>query len=55
MSKDLTSRQAAEFLGVHIDTIRRMEKKGQLPAYKIGTGKHRRFRKKDLEKIKSDN
>jgi len=32
----METRQAAEFLGAHIETVRRMARRGELPAYKIG-------------------
>ncbi len=42
----LTAQQAAEFLGAHVETIRRMARKGSIPAFKIG--KDWRFRKTSL-------
>jgi len=39
----LTAQEAAELLGAHVETIRRMARKGIIPAYKIG--KDWRFRK----------
>jgi excisionase family DNA binding protein len=39
-------KQAAEFLGAHIETVRRMARKGELPAYKMG--KDWRFRREAL-------
>ncbi len=39
-------KQAAEFLGAHIETIRRMARKGDIPAYKMG--KDWRFRREAL-------
>jgi excisionase family DNA binding protein len=38
---------AAEFLGAHVETIRRMARKGKIPAYKMG--KDWRFRRSDLD------
>lgn len=38
-----SAQQAAEFLGAHVETIRRMARKGAIPAFKIG--KDWRFRK----------
>lgn len=32
----LSARQAAEFLGAHMETIRRLARRGELPAYKVG-------------------
>ncbi|MCF8108043.1 MAG: response regulator [Desulfohalobiaceae bacterium] len=39
----LNAHEAAEFLGAHVESIRRLARKGKLPAYKIG--KDWRFRK----------
>jgi len=39
-------KQAAEFLGAHIETVRRMARKRELPAYKMG--KDWRFRRETL-------
>ena len=42
----LTAREAADFLGAHIETVRRLARKGDIPAYKMG--KDWRFQKKAL-------
>ena len=42
----LNAREAAQLLGAHVETIRRMARRGAIPAYKIG--KDWRFRKKRL-------
>lgn len=42
----LNAQQAAELLGAHVETIRRMARKGTIPAFKIG--KDWRFRKASL-------
>jgi excisionase family DNA binding protein len=42
----LSAQEAAELLGAHVETIRRMARKGAIPAYKIG--KDWRFRKTAL-------
>jgi len=42
----LTAQQAASLLGAHVETIRRMARRGEIPAYKIG--KDWRFRKQAL-------
>jgi len=42
----LKAQDAADLLGAHIETIRRMARKGELPAFKIG--KDWRFRRTDL-------
>lgn len=52
--KLLTIRQAAEFLGVSLDTLRRWDKSGKLVAIKKGGGTHRYYREKDLEIFASD-
>ncbi len=50
----LTIREAAEFLGVSIDTLRRWDKNGKLVAIKKEGGTHRYYSKKDLEVFSSD-
>jgi excisionase family DNA binding protein len=42
----LNTQEAAELLGAHVETIRRMARRGTIPAYKIG--KDWRFRKRAL-------
>lgn len=42
----LNAQEAAEFLGAHIETIRRLARRGGIPAFKVG--KDWRFSKKDL-------
>ncbi len=42
----LNTKEAAAFLGAHIETIRRLARRGEIPAYKIG--KDWRYRKKAL-------
>jgi excisionase family DNA binding protein len=42
----LSAREAADLLGAHVETIRRMARKGSLPAYKLG--KDWRFNKRSL-------
>lgn len=44
----LTVAEASEILGVSKSTIRRLNRMDIIKSYRIGTGKHRRFRKKDL-------
>ncbi len=46
--------QAAEILGVSIDTLRRWDKSGKLVAIRKEGGTHRYYREKDLEVFKSD-
>ena len=52
--KLLTIAQAAEMLGVSIDTLRRWDKSGKLIAIKKEGGVHRFYREKDLEIFSSD-
>jgi excisionase family DNA binding protein len=42
----LNAQEAADFLGAHVETIRRLARRGDIPAYKIG--KDWRFRKDAL-------
>ena len=44
----LTMEEAAEIMGVSKSTLRRLDNTGLIKSYRIGTGKHRRFRKKEL-------
>ena len=44
----LTVRDASRLLGVHNSTIRRWCRTGVLREYRIGLGRHRRFRHADL-------
>lgn len=52
--KLLNIRQAAEFLGISLDTLRRWDKSGKLIAIKKEGGTHRYYREKDLEIFTSD-
>ena len=52
--KLLTITQAAEILGVSLDTLRRWDKSGKLVAIKKDGGTHRYYREKDLEIFSSD-
>jgi excisionase family DNA binding protein len=52
--KLLNIRQAAEVLGVSIDTLRRWDKSGKLPAVRKNGGTHRYYREQDLDVFKSD-
>jgi excisionase family DNA binding protein len=45
-SEVLNAKEAAEFLGAYVETIRRLARKGEIPAYKIG--KDWRFRRDAL-------
>lgn len=50
----LTIREAAEFLGVSIDTLRRWDKSGKLVAIRKEGGTHRYCKKEDLEAFPGD-
>lgn len=50
----LTITQAAELLGVSLDTLRRWDKSGKLIAIKKAGGTHRYYREKDLEVFSVD-
>src|SRR3989344_3714398 len=52
--KLLTIGQAAEYLGVSLNTLRRWDESGKLVAIKKGGGTHRYYREKDLEILASD-
>ena len=44
----LTTRQVADLLNVHINTVRRWNNMGILKAYRIGSRRDRRFRQLDI-------
>ncbi len=46
-----TVEEAAEYLRVSKRTIYKLTKEGRLPAFRIGKERHRRFRRKDLDKV----
>jgi len=50
----LTITEAAKFLGVSLDTLRRWDKSGKLVAIRKDGGTHRYYREKDLEIFSSD-
>lgn len=52
--KLLTIAQAAEILGVSLDTLRRWDKSGKLVAIRKEGGVHRYYREKDLEVFSSE-
>ena len=52
--KLLTIGQAAEYLGVSLNTLRRWDESGKLVAIKKDGGSHRYYREKDLEIFASD-
>lgn len=49
MDRYYTIKEAAEYLQVHIETVRRWVKEGKLKAYKAETIV--RFKKEDLDKV----
>lgn len=53
-NKLLRIKEAAEILGVSIDTLRRWDKSGKLVAIRKDGGGHRYYSEKDLEVFKSD-
>ena len=52
--KLMTIGQAAEYLGVSLNTLRRWDENGKLVAIKKDGGSHRYYREKDLEIFASD-
>ena len=52
--KLLTIGQAAEYLGISQNTLRRWDESGKLVAIKKEGGVHRYYREKDLEIFASD-
>lgn len=50
----LTISQAAEYLGVHIDTLRRWEKQGKVKTSRIGKRSDRRYTLTTLTRLKKD-
>lgn len=50
-SRLLGVREAAEILNVNTETLRRWDNSGKLKAIKIGTGKHRRYKRTDIDKL----
>lgn len=53
MPELLTLQEACDLLKVHPNTLRQWDKKGILPAIRIGTKRVRRYRKEDLLKLLS--
>ncbi len=47
----LTLKEACEILKCHPNTLRQWDKKGILPAIRIGERKARRYRKEDIAKM----
>ncbi len=50
INKPLSVGQAAKYLGIHRNTLRRWAAEGKVSHYTIGKGQHRRFRPADLDK-----
>ena len=50
-SRMLTTTEAARYLSVHPNTVRRWEKQGLLPAYHLGTRGDRRFLREDIDRF----
>ncbi len=48
LDRMLTVAEAAELLGVSCASIRRYANEGKIKVYRIGPGRHRRFRKRDV-------
>ena len=44
----LTITEAAVLLGVSCTSLRRYANEGKIKAYRVGSGRHRRFRKRDV-------
>jgi len=51
LPKLLTIRQAAEILNVHVETLRRWDKRGKLKAIIVNERGDRRYDPKDIEAI----
>jgi excisionase family DNA binding protein len=47
----LTARQVADFLQVHISTVRRWSDRGMLKSYRVGLRRDRRYRQDDVLKF----
>ena len=55
LNRMLTITEAAELLGVSCSSLRRYSNERKIKAYRIGSGGHRRFRKRDvLEYLESN-
>ena len=48
LNRMLTITEAAEILGVSCTSLRRYANEGKIKAYRVGSGRHRRFRKRDV-------
>jgi excisionase family DNA binding protein len=45
----LTARQIADLLQVHVTTVRRWSRSGELISYRLGNRGHRRYMAKDVD------
>ena len=50
-TKMLTTTEAARYLGVHPNTVRRWETQGLLPAYRLGKRGDRRFSRDEMDRF----
>ncbi|RKY02504.1 MAG: DNA-binding protein [Spirochaetes bacterium] len=48
LNRMLTITEAAEIIGNSCFSLRRYADEGRIKVYRIGTGRHRRFRKRDV-------
>lgn len=48
LNRMLTITEAAEMIGVSCASLRRYANEGKIRVYRVGSGKHRRFRKRDV-------
>lgn len=51
LPKLLTIKQASEILNVHMETLRRWDKRGKLKAIRVNERGDRRYDPRDIEKI----
>jgi excisionase family DNA binding protein len=47
----VTTEEAAEYLQVHVNTVRRWAREGAIPAAKLGNRGGFRFRREDLDRF----
>jgi excisionase family DNA binding protein len=50
-SEWLRTPEAAQYLGVHIETVRRWARDGEIPAAKLGNRGGFRFKREDLDRF----
>lgn len=55
MKSMMTSKQAAKFLNVHINTVRRWSDQGLLKCCRVGKRKDRRFTEDDMREFLGSN